>query len=191
MRRSTKSQFQPSAALIAVLVTLVSSYAQKETEISPVRIEISVGADNGLDRIIRGYLTRSFREVKNIVITDAAPDYKIGCVAVAFTPEGGPPGCALSFVVLNNTDALLLLDSYINHNQSIPESLYTVLPNQYKALDHLIRTVQRDHLQQACAEFVASFEGDHLDQLARNFINYLHESLDKRLRGGKQSGEQQ
>jgi hypothetical protein len=151
-------------ALAVFLLASIDGYPQKSAADSNVAIEIVVKADKGLDGIIRGYLTRSLGELKGVTIDDVEPDYQIECVAVEQSLEGYGPCCVLSFVVLDNGDSLMLAVSYaLSHKESIPEALYTILPNQYKESQHSVTMVPRDSLQRACSEFIVSFEGEELE----------------------------
>lgn len=93
--------------------------------------------------------------------------------------EGYGPCCVLSFVVLGNEDSLLLAVSYaLSHKESIPEPLYTILPDQYKLSQHSVTMVPRDNLQRACSEFIVSFEGEL--EPSRKMIERCHSILNKR-----------
>jgi hypothetical protein len=177
------------SALAVFLLVLIVFYTQNADANSNVRIKIIVKADNGLDSIIRGYLARSVGELKGVTIDDVEPDYQIQCVAVEYSLEGYGPCCALSFVVLNNEDGLMLAASYaVSKKESLPEDLYTILPRQYGFVGQEVRMVPRENLRQACSEFIASLEGEGFEDNCK-LIRNAHSLLNKRKHPKEDEGD--
>jgi hypothetical protein len=128
MRNGNKFSTNASAILAVLLLTLVASNSQNVSATPNIRVQVTVKADNGLDAIVRGYLTHALRELKDITFTDIEPDFKIECVV-----EDNTEGCALSFVVLSNAEYLLLL---ISDGKSFPEWLQTFLAKRHGRCEH-------------------------------------------------------
>jgi hypothetical protein len=162
----------PMYCAMIVLLILIACYPQKALAV--YRIEIVVKEDNELDGIIRGYLVRSLRELKNVAITNLEPDYKIQCVAAACTLEGDVPGCAISIAVLSNLGTLAAVDSYYTSGKKVEaEALYDWL-DHYNLVCQYIFVTPRARLQQTCSEFVAHFDGRELDEIESHLIDSIH-----------------
>src|SRR4051812_44994312 len=75
-----------------------------------IRVAVDVSGRSGLDAIIKSYLTREFRRLDDVIITDTNPLYRIGCVAMKNYNHGGQfTVYPLSFVVTSSMPATMTM----------------------------------------------------------------------------------
>ena len=167
-------------AILAVLLLTLVAYAPQKAAADysyTIRIQIIVEANHGLESIIRGYLVHSLAEIKDIMITDHDPDFKIGCVA-----SGSPEGyCVLSFTVLSNCNTLMGVVGFVVNGvngKPAPEDLISFLRDQYELMENIVMMAEPDRLRQKCSEYITIFEGRYLDSGQRSLIEANHYILD-------------
>ncbi len=127
----------PPAAPITNSPSVESTPSNRQP--STIRVSLSITGDNGLDSIIRSYLSRDFREIPDVVITDDDPMFTIHIVAMdtKIGPNAVRSGYAMS-IVTTFKDLRTKADIYS---------------------DHFLRVLPLDDLESSCREISAKIDG--------------------------------
>ena len=106
--------------LLVIIVCLLASNLLGEAP--QIRISIGAQADNGDDARMVSALSREFRKLDNVLVTDAQPALKVTCVLVRLTHDRSKPplGYAASIAITGVDDRLI---THLVQTQETIESL--------------------------------------------------------------------
>ena len=149
--------------LIAVVAfTLVITATSQEQPDPRFRVQVAVSAPENIRGLIRSYITRELRSLRDVEIVDEHPRWLIQVVATEVSGKDGYKlGVSLSIAVLEKFDnsylKSLMLETYKK------DLVVSLTSNLYSLPDLWIRIGSRNDLRNICDGIVADFDTQHLE----------------------------
>ena len=154
-----------------------------------IRVQLVISdKQEGFEYQIASYFTRELRKLGDVVLVDSFPHIRIGIVALQNTNRANyETGYTISICVTSRT---CLIPIRISAYNWMPESKRVTFDQTLNTLDgilveHMVRIVPPEGLQQECTEIVAEIDGRDFEA-ERKYLEQIESTFQDLMKKSKQ-----
>jgi hypothetical protein len=149
--------------VIALSIFVSSASAQVKAQRPPIKVQLRVSSKDAIKGEVISYISRELRQFKDVQITDDDPDWVISALAMEITSGTSniKLGIALSVVITSPFSKAAI---YNVAKTPTDQQFLELYVEGFEMVDgHWLRTGGIQDLRQVCAEIVADFDGQYLE----------------------------
>lgn len=163
---------------VAILLLATPALAQERPASPEIRVAMEITGKGGLDATVRAYLAKELRKIKEVVIVDKNPYYKIDVMAMkSYTVSDKHSGYVLSVAVLLMAPSGMIKNLAESRNDPELTFISNVMKNQGVMVAHSVHDLGSSDkdLESGCRMIATQFEGKQIED-TRQLYQHLKDN---------------